>query len=294
MVKISLTHPRGEHYSWVEHFAKICGGLEWRKVLLSAFTCYFDASGSETDQPCLAVGGFVALAEQWLQFETEWNAALVRFHLSYFRVSEVNQDPRFKNNPTLLKDLYIALIQIIRDNVLRQFGCGIFSTTMNLMTAKEREEWKVSMYGIAGRACAGQVRTWCTQESIPILPELVFERGDFGSESLKPLLVQDGFQEPIFRSKKDFLRDDGFLERGAIPLQAADLLAFELFDPMRKIANDGHLKKIRPSAKALDEIRGTPTYLSDTTMGHHLKINRLEPFEIWMPDGPDDKPIHGI
>ena len=279
MVNISLPHPSGEPYSWIEHFAKICGGLEWRKVLLSAFTCYFDASGSETDQPCLAVAGFVALADQWLQFESEWNATLSRFHLPYFRVSEINQDPRFKNDPALLKALYIDLIQIIKDNVLRQFGCGIFSTTMKLMTDKEREEWKISMYGIAGRACAGQVRIWCTQETIPILPELIFEHGDFGSDSLRLLLVQDGFQEPLFRRKKDFIRADGFLERGVIPLQAADLLAFECFDPIRKIANDGHLKRLRPSGIALEEIRGEPTYISDAT---------------WMPDGPDDKPIRGI
>ena len=57
-----------------------------------------------------------------------------------------------------------------------------------------------------------------------------------------------------------------------IPLQAADLLAYELFDPTRKIAQDGYIKRIKKTFDALDD--GTPGDLG-LTKPEHLKVMRV-------------------
>lgn len=85
---------------------------------------------------------------------------------------------------------------------------------------------------------------------------MVFEWGDDGRGRLITLLEEDGFPSPIFKPKIRRLQNGRWVEP-AIPLQAADLLAFEFFDPVRKIETDGYLARIRPSYEALSRIPGS-------------------------------------
>ena len=56
----------------------------------------------------------------------------------------------------------------------------------------------------------------------------VFEAGDRHRGRLMQRMEQDAFPPPIFRPKKDVVRD-GVLCPGFTPLQAADILAYEHF-----------------------------------------------------------------
>jgi hypothetical protein len=53
------------------------------------FTAYFDGSGSPDDTQVLAVAGFIASTEQWVEFERNWEEVLSRFdapplHMRHF------------------------------------------------------------------------------------------------------------------------------------------------------------------------------------------------------------------
>ena len=56
----------------------------------------------------------------------------------------------------------------------------------------------------------------------------VFEEGDEGQDKLRERLEEDDLGAPNFRPKKDMRRKSGLLEPGFIPLQAADMLAYEI------------------------------------------------------------------
>jgi hypothetical protein len=255
-----------EKYSWVEHFAKICGGLEWRKILLSAFTCYFDASGTQHDQLALAVAGFMSTAESWLEFEGVWKARLHKSGLKYFHRKELN----LKNHPGLLEDL----ASIIRDYAMRKFGMVVRVRELHSKVPKaDYNKFDLNAYSYAGRACAAQVRMWASKEHLRSLPRLVFAKGDAGRDQLETRLRKDGFTGVAFEPAKDEKdRKTGFIAPGVIPLQAADLLAYELFDPIRQMEQMGKpfgtlgRNLLTSTWFILDKIAGAPRVTEDDSL----------------------------
>jgi hypothetical protein len=274
----------------MEHLAKIAGGTNWRCVQLSVFSVYFDASGTEHDQPCMVVAGYLATAEQWINFENEWVPRIRREGLDYFHAADV---ARLIPDRGRRENLYVDLVKIISENVSRQFGCCILIRALHAIDEAKRKEWNVRAYSAAGYACVCQVRLWFTSWKARSLPEFIFERGESRPETgaLRDLMEENGFPEPIFKPKKDTIEKNGFLTKGAVPLQAADLLAFELFDPMRKIEMDGHLRRIRPAYRALDRIFGEPKAITLEAMEHLYQVALIGNDKIWMPNSPEDIPL---
>ncbi|MGD1094541.1 MAG: hypothetical protein ABSB35_21430 [Bryobacteraceae bacterium] len=235
------------------------------KAPLSAFTCYFDASGTQHDQPALAVGGFMSTAEQWLEFEAAWKARLFKGGLKYFHRKELN----LKRHPGLLEDL----ASIIRDYAMRKFGMVVRVAELHKLPKAEYEDWHLDAYSYAGRACAAHVRLWAKKEHLRSVPRLVFATGDTGRDQLERRLRNDGFTGVAFQPAKDERdRKTGFITPAAVPLQAADLLAYELFDPIRKMENAGMKygslgrNTLSPAWFMLDKITGEPQVTEDDSL----------------------------
>jgi hypothetical protein len=210
----------------LEHFAEIYAGLGWRRIVVSAFTCYFDASGTQHDQLALAVAGFLSTADCWLEFEREWKKRLQKSGLKYFHRKEIGN-----KHPGLVADL----ASIIRDHAQRKFGMVVRVKAMHdLVSEIDIANWSLDAYSYAGRACAAYVRMWADKHHLRNLPEMVFASGDKGRDQLEHRLKKDGF-EAVFRAAIEQVdRKTGRVLSAAAPLQAADLFAYELFAPTRK------------------------------------------------------------
>ena len=61
---------------------------------------------------------------------------------------------------------------------------------------------------------------------------LVYEDGDNGEESLRKRLMEDEFVFS-FQPKRDTVRKTGLISLGFVPLQAADILAYEVATGVR-------------------------------------------------------------
>ena len=229
-------------------------------IKLQMFTAYFDASGTEKGDAVLAVGGFLATAERWGRFEKEWLDCLRRNSLDYFRTSEFNASQGgfkigWRGNEKRRIALISDLVEIIKNNVDRKFGVIVTMDSLQSFSRKQKEEWHICAYSLAGLKVASMVRQWAKAWSGPV-PELVFEEGDKGRNNLEILLRQDGFLNTQFRPKKERTNKQSMIVKAAIPLQAADLMAFELFDPMRKLQRDGYLLNLKRTFQELDKING--------------------------------------
>jgi hypothetical protein len=228
------------------------------------FTVYFDASGSEAGQPALAIGGFLASTEQWYSFEKQWVKRLADDDLEYFHASEFNGcSGQFKSgwrgNEERRTGLIVDLVAIIQGHAGRKFGSVVVNRALSsVLSPQDRKEWHLCAYSLAGRTCAARVRQWTIAEHLKSVPELVFEDGDAGKGELISILRRDGFSAPVFQPKRDRVDADGTIVKCAIPLQAADLLAFELFDPIRKIERDGYIKRIKKTYREIDRVPGEP------------------------------------
>jgi hypothetical protein len=238
--------------SIIEHLSTIFWSGDWRNGRLSAFTVAFDASGA-SDQPIICVAGFVASPPDWIAFERAWNDRLAVDGIKYFQMNQfVNCSGQFsgwENKKGDGKRLLEELVDIIKSNVYRKFGCVVVAKFINQIEAKNRDAFMTTKaYALAGRGSASGVAKWAGEtERLSYRPELVFEDGDFGKGELIDGLKQDGWPYPTFRPKIDTTAADGTLTRGFVPVQAADLIAHTYFTAAREIetSRDGRFARHR-------------------------------------------------
>jgi len=219
----------------IEHLAAVVWcSPRWREVLLVMLQTAFDAGGHEADQSCISVAGFISSADDWIRFDEAWRKRLAADGLTYFRMSEFAQfsgqfsdrdawkEPRRR---TLLGNL----IEIIQAHAYHKFGVSVVNAEFGRLADDMREHFRLTAYVLAGRTCAGHVRQWALEERMGQAPiAYIFEAGDRHRGRLMERMEQDAFPPPIFRPKKDVVRD-GVLCPGFTPLQAADILAYEHF-----------------------------------------------------------------
>jgi hypothetical protein len=108
---------------------------------------------------------------------------------------------------------------------------------------------------------------WAKQNHLRAMPELVFARGDAGRNELETRLRKDGFDNVQFRPALDeYNRKTGLIEPAVIPLQAADLYAYELFHASREIEMEpsrrGRTDLLTPVWCILEKIEGKPQITS--------------------------------
>ena len=150
------------------------------------------------------------------------------------------------------------LLDIIMRHASRKFSHAVLIDDLHSAIPKKlRKSFFLDAYAIAGRECIRQVNQWAEAERITNPIEFVFEDGDEHKGSLRKLIqrINSAFSianryhnaqlgselnatsimpEPIFRPKKD-IQSKSSLVPGFIPLQAADLLANELFQTAKEI-----------------------------------------------------------
>jgi hypothetical protein len=227
------------------------------------FTAYFDASGSFHDQPVLAVAGFVASADGWIDWESAWLKRLKEDGLEYFHRNELSAW-----HPNRRKTLIDDLSAIILDHVSCKTGIAVVNEGLHThLTDAERKQWRINAYSLAGRIAAKEMRAWSSSWG-GRMPEMVFERGDDGSNDLKALMEGDGYASPIFKPKKTSInRKSGISEEGAIPLKAEDLLAYEVYSRGQTVEVDVHIKRaFMRLPDSLDRVSGACGVVGDNQL----------------------------
>ena len=239
----------GSDYSLIEHLAKIAGGSDWKRVRLAMFTAYFDASGDNSCRFVVAVCGFVASADAWITWETEWLERLRVSDLDALHMKELEKSKHQK--------LIADLCEITRNHVARKFGVVVVNREiLSRLSKTDQETLHMNSYALAGRTAARMVKVWTDGWSGPF-PEIVFEKGDAGQEDLRHLLISQGYPEPDFRPKKTYTdQRSGIVHKAAVPLQAADLFANLLFCNIRESALSNTNMARLP--RGLDNIPGEP------------------------------------
>ncbi len=235
------------------------------------FAAYLDASGTEHDQPVLAVAGFLALAEEWLAFELVWRERLSRDGLAYFHMREINRE--YKGDSAGRRRLLEDLARIIGEHVTMKVGCCVVNEGLNQIPDTDRKRWYLNAYSLTGRSCAAQIRIWANGWSARFLPLIVFEEGDTGSGELTKILQRDGFGAPSFVSKTD-RKANGASSRGATPLEAADLFAYAVFESCRKIEQESDIQELPWLLDVFRKIPGVVRHIGAKDLDDLLK--RLE------------------
>lgn len=204
------------------------------------FTAYFDAGGDSHSQRLLALGGFVAHSEAWMNWEKEWYARLKADKLTLLHIKEL-----YKMEKAAKSRLLNDLSEITRNYVANKFGVVVYNAELTAnVTEKDRRRWRIQAYALAARTAARAVRLWAESWG-GRMPELVFEDGDKGKGDFMYAMERDGYPSPIFKPKRSYVhKKSGILIDSAGPLQAADLLSYNLFSLCRDSFKTGRVENL--------------------------------------------------
>jgi len=201
---------------------------------MALFTAYFDASGEgQENQPLVIVSGFVANFQQWGMFQSLWErahreaGAELPFHMVDFMAACNNPHyaqqknaradyVRLAGNPQEAKKFlhHLALSEVTA------LSCGIscmvpmklYNEVNSVLYLREL----LPPYALGARMCIEKLHQWEEKFEIEEPTEYIFESGDFEQGKFTSLMIDEGQNVPIYKSKNDF-----------VGLQAADHYAWE-------------------------------------------------------------------
>lgn len=218
------------------------------------FTAYYDESGSP-EQRAVVVASFVASDEQWLEFERNWNDTLRQFDISLFHAVEFFQSVgefakwnAHSTNRELQETRQWFLRQLLAHIKLRVRFCCSHVVRMEDYRKVNQTYFldAVPPYAISGRTAVKSVTDWANRNHISEAQiNHVFEDGAKHKGSLQKSIIKHKGFEPIFKKKDE-----------AVPLQAADLLAYETHAGIRDIFERGvtDFDDLRYPLRMLDEV----------------------------------------
>jgi hypothetical protein len=216
------------------------------------YTAYYDDSGSPDDTLAVVVAGFVASDEQWVEFERNWNDTLRQFGITLFHMREfahsLGEFSRFKHEKEA-RELFLR--KLMADIVLRVcHACG-HAVLMNDYRAVNAVyaldgRFGLTPYALCGRTCVRSVSDWAHRRGVSENQiRHVFEDGSSGKRTLEHRILRDKDIVPVFKKKHE-----------CVPLQAADLLAYEVLGGNRSIYAKGvaSFEDLRYPMKQLSKI----------------------------------------
>lgn len=274
----------------IEHLARSLAPVNWADQHM-AVVGYFDASGHEKDQTHVVVAGFLSSERDWATFETQWKARLSLDDLPYFRATDFAHSlgpfDGWRGQEKRRRDLSRDLMKIVQSNVYRLFGSGVSIPNLRrtgLNTEDSLKRMKINAYVLGGRTVAADVAKWFQRERFFPAVSFVFEDGDEGQGALSDLMHEHNYPRPVFKPKLDRETPLG-LELGVVQLQAADWLAYELFQVAKRlflVSDPG--TDLRWALKEFRKIPGEPGFFGPAWNPKHY---------VW-PDWFSDEARRGL
>ena len=203
-------------------------------------TAYFDETG-HADDPILnfaGMAGFVAPHAKWLNFEDQWrdtlkNAGLLDpFHMKEFAHS-TGQFKSWKEREDQRRLLFGRLIEIIRETKAKPIGAAVHLHAFKTLTATQQSQFRDPYY-VCFQTCTRGAALEAVFEDPSEKVAMVYAfNKEYGSSNAK------SGAEALWHAIKKYVTLDCNLgsrmgsyasstPRETLPLQAADLFAYEL------------------------------------------------------------------
>jgi len=215
---------------------------------------YFDESGTDSGNSSLIVAGFGATIEQWDRFSDEWLQAQADFRAPCFHAKEFDDARRgfgpYADWSKAKRDEYLnRLLGIIIRRTFMSFGTILEKDAYDAVIAPHpaRRKYFYAPYAFAAFNCIFETCDWRNEYHAGKVITFFFDKGHKNEGQLlevaqRVLIGKDRLVQDLVSA------DDQFLP----PLQAADLLAFELCAEARALLAAANRYSRYPLAR-LDE-----------------------------------------
>jgi hypothetical protein len=214
------------------------------------FTAYFDESGTHKDSSVVVVAGYLSTDEQWTKFSSEWLAILDRYKIDCFHMTDFeNRRKQFKilseADRQRLLDRLIAFIKI-----RQRIGIGVtFGMADYNEIVQEFSDLPIKKpYAFCAIQCMVLIKNWLVKHKLKNNINYIYEEG--AQHAGQILSAYEGWMKQAEFGAALRLGSLAFgSKRDRLPLQAADILAYETW---KEVSNTlaGRPRKTRwPMAK---------------------------------------------
>lgn len=199
--------------------------------LMAMLTVYCDDSGTDENTRVAVVAGYLSNVAQWEIFNKEWTNVLEKFGISGMRRTDLeNFRGDFKKwNPTRRTALLQQLQPIISRRTKMAVGTMVIKEEFEKLIPGDIKEKTGGVYGFLAYNCLVGVSQWCNRPSRRHNQQInwVFEAGTTGHGQVDKMLRATYANEKL--RHVTHLGGWSFSGKDTVPLQSADLMAYECF-----------------------------------------------------------------
>jgi hypothetical protein len=256
----------------------------WPVSLMTKFIAYFDGSGSPDETIAVVVAGFVAPAEQRIEFERNWNDCLTDFSVSSLHMRDFAHSrgdfTAWKGDEDKRRRFLGRLISIIKVRVWHTFASAVIMEDYRKVDAKFCFHEFSKPFALAGGTCVAKVYRWA-KRWCKVGDELaiVFEDGDKDKGDLMRAVKKHFDLTPSFLAKEK-----------SVGFQAADLLAYEHLQANAKIRRSETGRVFEDQLRRpIMELSTIPGGRGDNDWGFHMEDDMTDSC---IKDGVATRPLN--
>jgi hypothetical protein len=239
----------------VEKLARIIFPYSAKERWMFMFTAYLDESGTHAGAGILAVAGYVSVDRQWVEFQREWQEILIAENIPFFHMADY--ESRFGIYKDWSNEKRIRVItrlcSIIKRRVHRAFTSSVILSDYNEVAAM-RPDLFGTPYGFNANICMRLISDWAEQRAHKGPIAYVFERGSGYEAELAQqfnIYLSSDELKALYRLSTLTFAD----KRDILPLQAADILVYEVRKRALNQTDDSKKKFVR---RSMNNIGGVP------------------------------------
>lgn len=217
-------------------------------------TFYADDSGTHQRSRTVVVAGYVGQVAAWQRFGKEWNEVLREFGVKQMHRADLEafggEYKRTKGwNEERRKKFLQRLYPIIKRHTKEPIGSSVVVEDFELTIPETIKTQLGGAYGWCAHHCIAAINVWCAGKNYNRPVQYVFEAGTAGHGQVDKMLRE------LYSNRSDRerfrIRGWSFQDKNVVPLQAADVLAYEGFKQMENQLHDRGMRPERISFQHL-------------------------------------------
>jgi len=240
-------------------------GLDWLLVMFD-FEIYFDDSGTHAESPIAVAACYVSSKTQWDHFNRNWSDVLKDEGFEYFHMADFMLNPKKGHKPYCDWDsdkkerVYRKLASIIRLRTRCEFAVSVPKDIYDKHASDDmKKNYAKDHYAFAVKCCLGLIWRWRMDFNVTAPMQYIFDSvpKGLGRKGQIMQIWQEIDADPEAETKFGLSRRDGYQfqdKKIFKPLQAADILAWHMYDHMEHVVSKG-LDDIKAMRKSFMPLR---------------------------------------
>jgi len=237
------------------------------------FTAYFDESGTHKGSAAVALAGYLSTTEGWEAFDHQWKPVLKKYGIEFFHMADFAQrQGQFRGwSEDRRRECLRELHDIICGNAIASVGYGLSRAAYDAIVCAKADDFMGGPYGLLASTLLIDFSGLLRLLGVRSLIAYRFESGAEGIGQVASVFDHN-LASPGHSAFHRLLSFGIENKRKFTPLQAADILAYELYKQLpRQLGVDPRPRRLFP----LPSLARVPHYWGYVTEHNLRTINRI-------------------